>query len=107
MQTRHPFRVADPMKLVLLEALIVLIAVRAVLSLMGDAPPWPAPMWEFFGGLALVAFATICVQAARDRLPQNGPLIPPHIPLERIGPFQAEAMLVRFGARGEHSINLN
>ena len=33
--------------------------------------------------------------------------MPPHIPLERIGPFEADAMLVRFGARGRHDINLN
>jgi hypothetical protein len=96
------------MKLVLLEALIVMTAMRAVLSLLGHAPPWPTPMWEFFAGLALIAGASICVQAARDRLPHNGPLVPPHIPLERIGPFHADAMLVRFGARGAHSIdNIN
>jgi hypothetical protein len=107
MKTRHPSRAADFMKLVLLEALIVMTAIRAVLSLMGHAPPWPTPVWEFFGGLALVAVAAICVEAARKRLPQSGPIVPPHIPLERIGPFHAEAMLVRFGARGDHNINLN
>jgi len=95
------------MKLVLLEALIVMIALRAVLNLMGHAPPWPTPLWEFFAGLALVATASIMVQAARDRLTRNGPLTPPHIPPERIGPYEAEAMLVRFGARGEHDIHLN
>jgi hypothetical protein len=95
------------MKLVLLEALIVMIAVRAILSLMGHAPPWPTPMWEFFGGLALVAGVSICLQAARERLPQPRLLTPPRIPLERIGPYNAEAMLVRFGARGEHDIHLN
>jgi hypothetical protein len=95
------------MKLVLLEALIVMIAIRAVLSLMGHAPPWPAPMWELFAGLALIATASFCVQAARDRRPRPGSLTPPHIPLERIGPFQPEAMLVRFGARADHTINLN
>jgi hypothetical protein len=94
------------MKLVLLEALIVMIAIRAILSLMGHVPPWPTPMWEFFGGLALVAGASICVQAARERLPQSH-LVPPRIPLERIGPYSADAMLVRFGARGEHDIHLN
>jgi hypothetical protein len=96
------------MKLVLLEALIVMIAMRAVLSLMGPVPPWPTPLWEFFAGLALIATASICVQAARDRRPPPPATVtPPHIPLERIAPFQAEAMLVRFGARGEHNINLN
>ena len=95
------------MKLVLLEALIVMIAIRSVLSLMGHAPPWPTPMWELFAGLALIATATFCVQAARDRHPQPASLTPPHIPLERIGPFEPAAMLVRFGARGEHDIHLN
>ena len=94
------------MKLVLLEAIIVLTGIRAVLSLIGHVPPWPTPIWEFFGGLALVAAASICVQAARRRMPQ-AIVVPPHIPLERIGPFHAEAMLVRFGARGERNINLN
>jgi hypothetical protein len=95
------------MKLVLLEALIVMIAIRAVLSLMGHAPPWPMPMWELLGGFALIATASICVQAARERLPQPGSLTPPRIPLERIGPFEPAAMLVRFGARGDHNIHLN
>jgi hypothetical protein len=95
------------MKLVLLEALIVMIAIRSVLSLMGHAPPWPTPMWELLAGLALIATASVCVQAARDRRPRAGTLTPPHIPLERIGPFLPEAMLVRFGARGEHDIHLN
>ncbi len=97
------------MKLVLLEALIVMIAMRAVLSLLNHAPPWPTPAWEFFAGLALVALASIAIQALRGRTATAAPerVTPPHIPLERIGPFQAEAMLVRFGARGEHDINLN
>jgi len=95
------------MKLVLLEALIVMIAMRAVLSLMSHAPPWPTPAWEFFAGLALVALASIAIQAVRDRKTAPPKVEPPHIPLERIGPFRAEAMLVRFGARGEHDIHLN
>jgi hypothetical protein len=72
------------MKLVLLEALIVLIAMRAVLSLMGHPSPWPSPAWEFFAGVALVATVWLAVDAARKRLPRNGPIVPPHIPLERI-----------------------
>lgn len=97
------------MKLVLLEALIVMIAMRAVLSLLNHAPPWPTPAWEFFAGLALVAVASIAIQAVRDRRAKPAPrqVTPPHIPLERIGEFRAEAMLVRFGARAEHDINLN
>jgi hypothetical protein len=98
------------MKLVLLEALIVMAAIRAVLALMGHAPPWPTPIWELFGGLTLVAAALVGVQAARERLPDSGPVVPPHIPLERIGPFHADAVLVRFGSRGGHdidNINLN
>jgi hypothetical protein len=95
------------MKLVLLEAAIVLIAVRAVLSLMGRTPPWPNPLWEFLAGLALVAIVSIAIDAIRKHTPQTRTMAPPHIPLERIGPFQLEAMPVRFGARGEHDIHLN
>lgn len=94
------------MKLVLLEAIIVMTGIRAVLTLIGHVPPWPTPIWEFFGGLAVVAAASICVQALRERIPA-APVVPPHIPLERVGPFAADALLVRFGARGEHNINLN
>ena len=95
------------MKLVLLEALIVLIAWRAVMSLLGHAPPWPTPLWDFFAGLALVASISIVIDAVRKRIPRSGPITPPHIPLDRIGPFRMEAMLVRNGARGEHHIHLN
>jgi len=95
------------MKLVLLEALIVLIAVRAVLSLMGHSPPWPTPLWEFCAGLALISTASLAVEAARKNMPHNGPVTPPHIPLDRIAPFRLEAMTVRSGARGEHDIHLN
>jgi hypothetical protein len=95
------------MKLVLLEALVVLIAWRAAMSLLGRAPHWSAPLWDFFAGLALVAAASILVDAARKRMPRFGAVAPPHIPLERIGPFRMEAMLVRNGARGEHQIHLN
>ena len=94
------------MKLVLLEALIVMTGIRAVLSLMGHVPPWPTPIWEFFAGLALVAAASICFEAARKRMARKT-VAPPHIPLERIGPFEPESVLVRFGARGEHDIHLN
>jgi hypothetical protein len=95
------------MKLVLLEALIVLIAMRAVLALMNHAPPWPNAAWEFFAGVAVVALATLAMQALLKRRPSQKPVAPPHIPLERIGPFRAEAMPVRFGARGDHDIHLN
>jgi hypothetical protein len=95
------------MKLVLLEAVIVLIAVRAVLSLMGHAPTWPTPFWEVFAGLGLVAVVSLAIEAARKRLPAQRVVTPPHIPLDRIAPFHLEAMPVRFGARGEHEIHLN
>jgi hypothetical protein len=95
------------MKLVLLEALIVLIATRAVLSLMGHAPPWPTPFWEFVAGVAVIACLSLAIDAARKRMPKPGPVMPPHIPLDRIGPFRLEATPVRFGARGEHDIHLN
>lgn len=96
------------MKFVLLEALIVMIAMRAVLSLIGHVPLWPTtPLLDFFAGLALVATAWICVEAAGRKLPYGRPVSPPHIPLERIGPYHEESVLVRFGARGHADINLN
>jgi hypothetical protein len=95
------------MKLVLLEALIVLIAWRAVMSLLGHAPHWPTPLMELFAGLGLMAATSLAIDAARKRMPRPGPIAPPHIPLERIAPFRMEAMLVRNGARGEHDIHLN
>jgi hypothetical protein len=95
------------MKLVLLEALIVMVAMRAVLAMLGHAPPWPTPLWEFFAGLAVVATVAIGIQALRERLARSRPVAPPCIPLARIGPFEPAQMLVRFGARGEHDIHLN
>jgi hypothetical protein len=95
------------MKLVLLEALIVMIAMRAVLAVMGHAPPWPTPMWEFFAGLAVVSTVAIGIGALRERLARPRQVAPPHIPLERIGPFEPADVLVRFGARGERNIHLN
>jgi hypothetical protein len=95
------------MKLVLLEALIVMIAMRAVFAMLGHAPPWPTPLWEFFAGVAVVATVAIAIQALRERLARARPVAPPYIPLERIGPFEPAQMLVRFGARGDHDIHLN
>jgi hypothetical protein len=95
------------MKLVLLEALIIMIAMRAMLTLMAHAPPWPTPLWEFFAGMAAFAAISIAVQALRERLARTRRVEPPHIPLERIAPFRADAMLVRFGARGDRDIHLN
>lgn len=95
------------MKLVLLEALIVMIAMRAVLAMIGHASPWPTPLWEFFAGVAVVATVGIAIQALRVRLARSRRVAPPHIPLERIGPFESAELLVRFGARGEHDIHLN
>jgi hypothetical protein len=95
------------MKLVLLEALIVLIAMRAVLSLMGHAPPWPTPLWEFIAGIAIIAAASLALEAIGRRKPKSAPLAPPRIPLDQIAPFRLEAMPVRFGARDGHDIHLN
>ena len=97
------------MKLVLLEALIVMIATRAVLSLLGQAPPWPSPVWDFFAVLALVATASLAIQGLMTRFPRAGSITPPRIPLERIGPYRQEQMQlpVRHGAPGTHDIHLN
>ena len=95
------------MKLVLLEALIVMIAMRAVLSLLTHAPAWPTPLWVFFAGMAVFAAISIAAGALRDHLARRKRVEPPHIPLERIAPFRPEAMAVRFGARGDRDIHLN
>jgi len=105
--TPHPLEWPSPMKLVLLEALIVLVAMRAVLSLIGHAPSWPTPLWDAFAAVALLAATSIFVQALRNRRPRQRRLTPPHIPLERIAPFRTDALLVRTGTRGEKLINLN
>ena len=99
------------MKLVLLELIIVVVATRAVMSLLlGRPPAWPTPAW----GIAMLAVAGALVAALiagevrrRRRESAAPPARVPSIPLERIGPFTPEAMLVRYGARGPHDINLN
>jgi hypothetical protein len=100
------------MKLVLLEVLIVVVATRLILSLMGDAAPaWPNPLWVTFALVAVTATATLIVGEARKRRARiwaaQQPIAPPHIPLERIVPYTEDALVGRYGARGRTSIHLN
>jgi hypothetical protein len=99
------------MRLVLLEIVIVAIATRSVLQLLGHAPAWPSPLMEFFGFLLIGATAALLLsevraRVARPRRSEQSP-VPPHIPLERIGPFTQEQLLVRYGPSGEREIHLN
>jgi len=99
------------MKLVLLEILIVAVATRAILALIGRSPGWPNPLWECFALVAAVATAALIYDEMRKRLAGRAkparPLAPPAIPLDRIGPFTHEQLLVRFGATGPRDIHLN
>ncbi len=100
------------MKLVLLEILIVVVATRAILSLLGSsAPAWPNPLWVMFALVALTATAALLVAEVRKRIDARRaaeqPIAAPHIPLERIAPFTEDALVVRYGASGRPNIHLN
>lgn len=96
------------MKLVLLELVIVVVAVRVIGSLEDASFPAATP-WELLVGLAALALGVALALAfgARKTPAEPTTLVPPHIPLERIGPYRGEIRLVRFGARGPHDIHLN
>ena len=100
------------MKLVLLEVLIVVIATRAILSLIGSsAPAWPNPLWVMFALVAIAATAALVLTEIRKRVGarrrDERPVAIPHIPLERIAPFTEDALVVRYGAGGRPNIHLN
>jgi hypothetical protein len=97
------------MHLVLLEIVIVVVATRAVMALLGmSTPAWPNPLWVLFAVVAIVASAALVVTELRKRYPREpARLVPPHIPLDRIGPYTEEAMLVRTTEGGHTNIHLN
>jgi hypothetical protein len=100
------------MKLVLLEILIVVVATRLILSLIGSAAPaWPNPLWVTFALVAIAATAALAIGEVRKRRARARaarlPVVPPHIPLERIAPFTEDALVVRNGAGGRPNIHLN
>jgi hypothetical protein len=100
------------MKLVLLELFIVVVATRAILSLLGlKTPAWPNPLWVMFALVAIAATTALILTEVRKRFAplaaDDGPVAAPHIPLERIAPFTEEALVVRYGASGRRSIHLN
>jgi RsiW-degrading membrane proteinase PrsW (M82 family) len=114
MGTRKTFRrVTDAdVKLVLLEIMIVVVATRAVLSLLGSTTPsWPNPLWVIFALVAIAATAALIITEVRKRFgldrADEQPVAAPHIPLDRIAPFTEDALVVRYGAGGRPNIHLN
>jgi hypothetical protein len=113
MALASPYRVTDDtLKLVLLEILIVVVATRLILSLIGTAAPaWPNPLWVTFALVATATTAALVVTEIRKRRGRarasKQPIAPPHIPLERIAPFTEDALVVRYGAGGHPNIHLN
>ncbi len=100
------------MKLVLLEILIVVVATRAVLSLLGSSTPaWPNPLWVTFALVAVAATVALAVTEIRKKLGHSerpaASVSAPRIPLDRIAPFTEEALVVRYGASGRPNIHLN
>ncbi len=93
------------MKLVCLEVLIVSIATRAMCALLGKPPPFPDLVWAAVTGLA--AFVALAILIADAIAAARGRRIvyPPHIPLERIGPYQRERIAARAGRRRIVSLN--
>ena len=87
------------MRLVLLEIVIVAIATRSVLQLLGHAPAWPSPLMEFFGFLLVGATVALLLGEARARFARSRRREPPVIPLERIGPFTRDRCWCASGAR--------
>ena len=94
-----------PVKLVCLEIVIVSIATRSMLALIGEPPPIPDLVW---GCVALAAGLIAVLMLVRDLLPAKPqPVRPPHVPLDRIGPFRREQVAARYAADRDRSINLN
>lgn len=91
------------MKLVCLEILIISVATRAVLALIGKPPPLPDAAWAavtlLAGFIALALLVADMLAAARSRRV----VYPPHIPLERIGPYRRD----RVAARAERGRNVS
>jgi hypothetical protein len=89
-------------KLLCLEVLIVSIATRAMLALIGKPPPLPDVVWGSATlAAAVVAIAILildAVKAARIRRT----VYPPHIPLGRIGPYRRD----RIAARADRGRNV-
>jgi hypothetical protein len=96
------------LKLVALEVLIVTVATRAMLALIGKPPPLPDAIWAVVGLLAALTTAitaayelVVLARAARREPPRT-----PRVPLERIGPYRSDQVGVRLGRR-ERIVNLN
>jgi hypothetical protein len=93
------------MKLVCLEIVIVSIATRAAFALLDKPPPVPDALWAGATLLAAIVAAGILVY---DATVAHRPVRvhPPHIPLDRIGPYRDGAVAVRSDGR-DRRVNLN
>lgn len=94
-------------KLVCLEIVIVSIATRAMLALLGKPPPIPDALWAcvtlgaVITALLMIVYEVIVAAKART-------VHPPHIPLDRIGPFRSDEVAARGGDHKHHrSVSLN
>lgn len=97
------------LKLVCLEVLIVTVATRAMLGLIGKPPPLPDAIWACVGLVAALATLVIALHdlRARPRSDQlDVELHPPRVPLARIGPYRRDHVRVRLG-RYERTVSLN
>jgi hypothetical protein len=97
------------MKLVCLEVLIVTIATRAMLGLIGKPPPLPDAIWACVGLVAALTTLVIALHDVRTRPKgeaSGDELRPPRIPLARIGPYRRDRVRTRLG-RYERTVSLN
>jgi hypothetical protein len=92
-------------KLVCFEIVIVSVATRAMLALMGRPPLIPDLVW---GCVALVAALTGMIILISDVLVATRAKVvyPPRIPLERIGPYRRDEAAAPGGDR-RHDVSLN
>ena len=91
------------MKLVCLEILIISVATRAVLALIGKPPPLPDAAWAAVTALAALIAVALLIADAFGAARSRRVVYPPHIPLERIGPYRRD----RVAARAERGRNVS
>ena len=91
------------MKIVCLEILIISVATRAVLALIGKPPPLPDTAWAAVTLLAGLLAVALLIGDAFATARRRRIVHPPHIPLERIGPYRRD----RVAARAERGRNVS
>jgi hypothetical protein len=92
-------------KLVCLEVLIVSIATRAMLALIGKPPPLGDVVWASATALAAFVAIVVLIADAFGAARKRRIVYPPRIPLERIGPYRRERISARAGRT--RNVNLN